>query len=188
MGKTGFNHTLVWRMLFSFTVVIFLQPFIGNAVFAAGADLSITFDEDLIYCNASYTGNAEHIAQVLNEGTEVTLVWNIDVYGIREYWLNKGVGGVTVSHSVVPDLVSRKWHLIDRTSGISRFVDSLQDAISFLTQLERFPVIDRSLLEKGQQYRLRFTLEEHLGFVEEGWFSRWWGYEKTKYNLDFTNP
>ncbi len=187
MGRTRVDRPPARRIVFVLACVTCLLA-ISAPVFAASVDISVSLDENLVYCNATYEGNIERISQALNDGTEVSLIWNIDVQGVRTYWLNENIGGVVVKHSVVPDLVSRNWRLIDRTSGISRLTHSLEDAIAFLTHLKHFPVIDRSLLEKGRQYRLSLTLEEHLGTGDDRWFTRWWGYEKTDASLDFTNP
>jgi len=167
---------------------ICLQLVMSTSIFAANIDTSLTLDEDLVYCNAKYTGNNKRIAKVLSEGSEVTLIWHIHVLGIRKYWLNNGIGGVVVKRQVIPDLVSRTWELIDQTSGITHRVGNLDDVITFLSNLKRFPVMDRTLLEHGNQYRLSITLEEHLGAVDNNWFTRWWGYEQTEAVLDFSNP
>jgi len=169
-------------------LAICLQLGLISSASAASVDMSLTLDEDLVYCNAEYTGDIKRIANALSEGTAVTLVWNINVLGVRKYWLNAEIGGVVVRRRVVPDLVSRNWELVDQTSGITRRVGNLDDAILFLSNLKRFPVIDRALLEHGRRYRLELTLEEHLGTVDNNWFTRWWGYEQTEASLDFTNP
>jgi len=168
-------------------VAISLQLFMSLPVFAASVEASLSLDDNLVYCSAAYRGNGKRISGALSEGTEVTLVWKLNVLGIREYWLNKGIGGVVVKRRVVPDLVSRTWELIDQTSGITYRVGNLAVAVAFLSNLRRFPVMDRALLEQGQKYHLSLTIEEHLGVVDYNWFTRWWGYEKTKSGLDFTN-
>jgi len=169
-------------------IAVFLPLFMSTPVFAASVETRLSLDSGLVYCTAAYRGNSKRIAAALSEGTEVTLIWNINIQGIRKYWLNDGIGGVIVRRHVVPDLVSRTWELIDQTSGITHRVERLDIAVAFLSNLMRFPVIDRALLEKGDRYRLDLTIEEHLGAVDNNWFTRWWGYEKTETSLDFKNP
>jgi hypothetical protein len=98
------------------------------------------------------------------------------------------VASVRIERQVVPDLVTRKWMLADLTTGIHRRTGSLDDALAFLTRLQHFPVIDRSLLQPGKNYLLEIQLEEVKGEIERGWWTRLWGNEQTTGTLVFSLP
>jgi len=151
-------------------------------------NVTANFSGGVVSCNVSMEHSRKHIAKVLREGTEVSVHWEIDVAAIREYWLNRAVATVAVDRRVVPDLVSRSWRLIDITSGISRRVFNLEKAVRFLTHLNRFPVIDRSLLEAGHRYRLEVAMEENEGGPERGWLSTWLGSGSGEASAEFALP
>ncbi len=163
-----------------------------GAGMAAHADpavnVTVHFSGSVVSCNVSMEHSRKHVAKVLREGTEVGVHWEIDVAAIRKYWLNRAVATVAVDRRVVPDLVSRSWQLIDITSGISRRVFSLDKAVRFLTHLNRFPVIDRSLLEAGGRYRLDVAIEESEGGPERGWLSTWLGSGSSEASAEFALP
>lgn len=153
-------------------------------------DLKLEKGSSIVFCDASLSDNAKHISRILHEGTEVTFVWEINIDAVRQYWLNQNVATVQVERRVVPDLVSQSWQLIDVTSGISRRVFDVKQALDFLTHLQHFPVIDRSLLEVGKPYRMTVSLEEREGADRGGWLSRLhlWGYNTLEKGLNFTLP
>ena len=157
----------------------------------AGQDavtLHADIEQDVIYCDVQLGQNLQSLVAALNDGTQVTFTWTIKVYEVKPYWLDSEVASVHVVHQVVPDLVTRRWLLADRTTGIHRRTGSLQDAVDFLTQLQHFPVIDRSLLSPGKNYRLEIQLEEDKGEIERGWWTRLWGHEQTTGTLAFSLP
>jgi len=157
----------------------------------AGPDavaLHVDVEKDVIYCDVQLGQNPEALAAALNDGTQVTFTWTVKVYEVKPYWIDSQVASVHVVHQVIPDLVTRRWLLADRTSGIHRRTGSLDEAMAFLTQLQHFPVIDRSLLSPGKHYRLEIQVEEDKGEIERGWWARLWGHEQTTGTLAFSIP
>ncbi|MDX8412033.1 MAG: DUF4390 domain-containing protein [Mariprofundaceae bacterium] len=167
-------------------------PF-SHAAMAASVDLGLRLEPKLVKFQASVVTDPQRqrIEQALREGSVATMTWNIDIESVRRYWLNKGAANVSITRRVVPDLVSRTWSLVDVSGGVERRVSDVDAAMVFLTHLDEFPIIDRSLLEAGQRYRLRLSLEVRLGRPPGNWFERWaghwWGYEQIEAALDFTN-
>jgi len=149
---------------------------------------TVGFSADVVSCDAFLENENPRLLKVLREGTEISVTWEINVQVVRRYWLNRTIATVTISHRVVPDLVSRSWRLVDLTSGISQRVFDLKQAVRFLTQLERFPVIDRSLLEKGWRYRMKVEAEENEGNAERSWLSGWLGYNRIVTGVEFVLP
>jgi len=110
------------------------------------------------------------------------------VEAVRVYWLNRTVASIEINRRVVPDLVSRSWQLIDLTTGISRRVFDMDEALRFLTRLERFPVVDRSLLENNHLYHLEVAVDENEGSGRRSWLSTWLGSNRSKAATDFVLP
>jgi len=150
--------------------------------------LQIELDQQVIYCDMEWPGADNSLAQALQSGIAVTFVWHVQISEVQEYWLNKSIADIKVSRRVVPDLLSRKWLLEDEASGISRQVVSLQEAIQFLTRLEHFPVLDRTLLSVNTPYRISIAIEEHEGEINESWWFTLWKPGQFKMQKDFSLP
>jgi hypothetical protein len=151
-------------------------------------ELHADIEPDVIYCDVQLGQNPDALAATLKDGTQVTFTWTVKVYEVKPYWFDSEVASVRIERQVVPDLVTRKWMLADLTTGIHRRTGSLDDALAFLTRLQHFPVIDRSLLQPGKNYLLEIQLEEVKGEIERGWWTRLWGNEQTTGTLVFSLP
>lgn len=144
---------------------------ISTALSAPRADImEITYDDRVIYCSVDRVDISDQAILALNQGTPVTFVWNISIEEVADYWLNSTVGEVTIARQAIPDLISKSLIISDARSGISRRVDSIDDAIEFLSGLNHFPIIDRSLLKPGLRYNIQVKFH-----IQEGQFSdTWW--------------
>lgn len=132
--------------------------------------MEITYDDKVIYCSVNRVDISDQAILALNQGTPVTFVWNITIEEVTDYWLNNSVGEITIARQAVPDLISKSLIISDAKNGISRRVDSIDDAIEFLSGLDRFPILDRSLLEPN----VRYSIEVQF-YIQEGQFSdTWW--------------
>ncbi len=180
-----FAHPLLVRLLSSTFLCICMST---DALASPAVDVTVKVGDKLISCNASMSNSRKRISAILHEGTDVSIHWEINVEAVRVYWLNRKVASIDINRRVVPDLVSQNWQLIDLTSGISRRVFDMQEAVRFLTHLDHFPVIDRSLLEKGHVYRMEISVEENEGGARRSWLSTWLGSSSSKTSTDFTLP
>ncbi len=135
--------------------------------------MAVNIGSKLVSCDAQVHYDQQHLAKVLREGAEITVSWEITVGEHRKYWFKRTVATLDVKRQVIPDLVSRSWLLVDITSGISQRVFSLDQAIQFLTHLQHFPVIDRSILSSGHRYRMDITANEIEGDGHRNWISTW---------------
>jgi len=151
-------------------------------------DLSVAVQGDVLSCNAVILDPPKGMSRALTEGSEISVEWKISVSIERKYWLDNSVADVLVNRHVVPDLVSRSWMLEDLTSGITRRVFSLEEAIRFLTILSDFPVVDRSLLSSGQAYVVAVTLSEREGKRPDDFWASWFGGKSGKAATEFLMP
>jgi len=161
---------------------------IAHAQAAAGMDVSLAIKGDVLSCDTTLAEPPEGMRLALSEGSEVSIEWEIKVAIERKYWLNKTVASVLVNRHVIPDLVSRSWTLEDLTSGISRRVFSLDEAIGFLTGLSGFPVLDSSLLTSGQAYVVSVSVSEREGSGQENPWTSWYGAKGGSIVTDFRMP
>ncbi len=185
-------HSPLMKRHLSFSViwligVVYLS--VGAVAYAeSDAHMTVDIGSKIVSCDVHLRYDQKHIAKVLREGTEISVSWEISVGAIRKYWLNRTVATVIVKRRVVPDLVSRSWQLIDVTSGISQRVFNLKQAVQFLTRLEHFPVIDRSLLEGGHHYRMDIKVYEKEGDAKRSWISAWLSSSNVEISAEFVLP
>ena len=162
------------------------------AAFPAYADSNISMQVDVgekvVFCEASLVADADRLARVLTDGTEVGIDWVVSIEQVQPYWLNSEAATVYVRRRAIPDLVSQSWQLLDRSTGITQRTTDVRSAVHFLLHLDHFSVLDRSLLEAGESYVMRVRLEERQGHEEEGWIANWWGYDASEVEAGFTLP
>jgi len=162
----------------------------ANVALAADplSTFEVTADEQVIYCSIGPVHAGERIRQALSEGTPVSFIWKISVKAPVDWWLDDDVGTVTIVRQAVPDLISRSWKLVDINSGISHQTYSLEEAINFLTRLNRFPALDRSLLTAGVTYSFSVELRVQEGELSDSWWSGLFKFNKQLAQEDITLP
>ncbi len=174
------------------TALSWLALWLGLAATAMAATGGIALKLDVsgkvIACDARADFDAARIARVLDEGTQVGVDWDIEVAAVRRYWLDATLAEVTVKRRVRPDLVSRSWLLMDETTGITRRVFDVREAVRFLVRLDHFPVLDRSLLEHARPYRMTVTARKTEGDAERGWLATWLGRGSLEASAAFSLP
>ena len=161
---------------------------VPHAHAASGLDMKVAMKKDVLTCTATLTQVPMGMRQALKEGTEISVEWKVNVAIERKYWLNNTVASVLVNRHVVPDLVSRTWTLEDMASGITRRAFSLDEAVRFLTRLNDFPVVDRSLLTPGQIYVVAVTVSEWEGNKQGNIWTSWFGPKSGSATSEFRMP
>lgn len=150
--------------------------------------LQIDRDELVVYCDAIWPADVAHVRETLRSGIAMTVIWHLTLSRSRQYWPDEEIADIEVVRHVRPDLLSRRWVLEDRSTGIVRSVNRLNEAISFLTRLRHYPVVDRSLLESGQLYDLEVSLQSFDGKQMEGWWRRLLRGDDFTASLSFREP
>lgn len=155
------------------TAAVVSMLFQANIAFSAPSlsPLEISADHEVIYCTTGPVPTTDRVKQALNEGTPVTFSWDIIIDEVNDYWVDDSIGSITVVRQAVPDLISKSWLLTDTSSGISQRVYSVDEAIRFLSRLQNFPTLDRSLLTSGTLYSFRIKLHVHEGELSDSWWS-----------------
>jgi len=150
--------------------------------------LNIQIDQKVIYCSARITVTDDTFALAMKDGIPVTTEWHIQVGKVRDYWINERIADITVIRRAKPDLLTRNWLLTDTSSGISRRIYHIEDAIRFLSDLENFPVLDRSLLLPDTLYRISVTIKVHAGEANTAWWANLWKPAAASMQQDFSLP
>jgi hypothetical protein len=172
---------LIWSIVSAVVVC-------GHAGASESGDLQLDLNQQVIYCAVEWQGDSESLSQALQAGIAVTFVWQVQVSKVQDYWINETIADIQVSRRVLPDLLSRNWVLEDKASGISRRVASLPEAIHFLTRLEHFPVLDRSLLAASTPYQISISVAKQEGEINEAWWATLWKSVQFRTEKDFSLP
>ncbi|GAV20766.1 hypothetical protein MMIC_P1740 [Mariprofundus micogutta] len=183
------KHVLQCKQLkFLSVLVVVLLTALSTAYAEETGDMQIRMDQQIVYCDATLNKDEEAFSHLLKDGIPVTTVWKIKVSKLRDYWLNKKIAEIVVTHRVNPDLLSRSWMLIDETSGISRRVYSMAEVYHFLSRLENFSVLDRSLLLDHEMYQMSVVVAIKHGEINEAWWAGLWESVDLELNKEFSQP
>ena len=150
--------------------------------------LKIHLDHKVIYCTARITVADNTFSLAMQDGITVTTQWHIQIRKVRDYWLNEGIADITVIRRAKPDLLTRSWLLTDTSSGISQRVYNIGDAIRSLSNLENFPLLDRSLLLTNTLYSFSVDIKVHAGEVNTAWWANLWTPAAASMQQDFSLP
>jgi len=158
-----------------FHTCILFASLVFSSSYAQAGDLStvsIDTKQAVIYGSCTPHMQSDKLLTALQQGSSITFTWNIIIEEVSPYWLNHEVGSVQLTRQATADLVSQQWLLKDSNTGITRSTLSAQSAVHFLAELKDFPIIDKSLLEKGVDYRIKINLHIEEGQINEGWWSQ----------------
>jgi len=150
--------------------------------------LEVRMGQKVMYCAARISVADETFSLAMKDGVAVATQWRIQVGKVRDYWLNESIADITVIRRAKPDLLTRSWLLTDASSGISRRVYRIKDAIYFLSGLENFPVLDRSLLLAKTPYKISVSVEIHAEGINDAWWANLWQSTAASMQQDFSLP
>jgi len=171
--------------------VIFFLLSLTTAVSASASEASkilLSIDDQVIRCEAGPVGDTKLLREMLDQGASITVTWEFSIERVSRFWLNEKAGEVVVTRVVVSDLISRQWHLQDETAGIITDTGDANQAVRFLSYLNSFPLIDRSLLVGGEQYQISVKLHVRESDQPQAWWQRWVDFGKTVMVHRFTLP
>ncbi|MDQ6979021.1 MAG: DUF4390 domain-containing protein [Mariprofundaceae bacterium] len=159
------------------------------------AEVRVAMDATVVYSDSYSEVPQEHIRTLLNEGAIVSTSWQLSVQRHRSYWVNERIANVEIIHQVTPDLIARRWILLDVSTGISKTTRSLQHALNFLLTMKSVPVVDRSLLQQQDEllqergrYLLRVRLHVRDGVINPAAWRSLLRLGKTVGMKDFSLP
>ncbi len=96
-----------------------------------------------------------YIRQAVEQGFDLPLMFEVEVYRERRWLWDKllyhPVQRYRLSYRSFYDAV----RVLDQRSGEHRYLDSLDDALSSLSVIFNYPLLEPGALEAGETYRLR---------------------------------
>ena len=131
------------------------------------------------------------IEKTVHSGVPATFSFFINLYRVRDLWLDKQIADIKVTHTMKYDnlkkqyIVTRSWE-----SGKTLAAKSFDEAKKLMTEVDSLVIVPLDRLEKGKQYQIRakaelskLTLPFYLHYVL--FFVSLWDFETDWYTIDF---
>lgn len=110
-------------------------------VFQLEARLDLKFSEDAL--------------EALRSGVPLIILINIEVLKDRSWWWDKTVAELEQGYLLLYHALSEKYIIHNLNSGAQKNYASLRAALSSLSNINDFPLIDKNLLVEGDNYYAR---------------------------------
>jgi len=112
-----------------------------NNVFHLDANLDLKFSDDAL--------------EALRSGVPLIVLVNIEVQKDRNWWWDKTIAELEQGYLLLYHALSEKYIIHNLNSGAQQNFISLNAALHSLSNIREFPLIDKNLLEEGDDYYVR---------------------------------
>ena len=179
---------------FLIPILILTAAFPGGAFGQEAALTNIivtnTRDDLLVYLNVE-GAFTEEMKEAILSGVPATFSFIIRLYMARNFWLDKEMADLEVTHTIKYDNLKKEFDV--RRSwekSRSRTTKSFAEARQWMSEIDSLPIAALSQLRKDTQYQLRLkaelsevTLPFYLHYVL--FFVSLWDFETDWYTIDF---
>jgi hypothetical protein len=149
-----------------------------------------TRDDLLVYLNVE-GAFTEEMKEAILSGVPATFSFLIRLYQARNFWLDKEMADLEVTHTIKYDNLKKEFEV--RRSwekDQSRTTKSFAEARKWMSEIDSLSIVPLSELRKDTQYQLRLkaelsevTLPFYLHYVL--FFVSLWDFETDWYTIDF---
>ena len=177
-------------MLLSSLLVV--MPVVGFAQDAKLTNIIVTNTRDnlLLYLTVK-DAFPPKIENTIQSGVPATFSFFINLYKVRDLWLDKKVADLKITHSIKYDNLKKEYTVTRSWQGNRPLVvKSFDEAKKLMTEVDSLVIVPLKRLEKGKQYQLsakaelsKLTLPFYLHYVL--FFVSLWDIETDWYTIDF---
>lgn len=145
---------LVVALLFYFT------PATGFAdnFFITGIHTRLQDDVYLLSANIEYR-LTENVIEALNNGVPITVQLNIEIQRKRRWWLDVDMAALEQRYQLRYHALSHQYLVQNINSGAFYAFPNLDAALDNLGELKDFPLLDKQLVEEGEEYEILLHTE-----------------------------
>lgn len=93
--------------------------------------------------------------EALRSGVPLIILLNIEVLKDRDWWWDKTIAELEQGYLLLYHALSEKYIIHNLNSGAQKNYISLNAALHSLSNIREFPLIDKNLLEQGDNYYAR---------------------------------
>lgn len=121
--------------------IISAETTLNKNVFQLDAKIELNFSDDAL--------------EALRSGVPLIILVNIEVLKDRNWWWDKTIAELEQGYLLLYHALSEKYIIHNLNSGAQKNYISLNTALHSLSKLNEFPLIDKNLLEEGDEYYAR---------------------------------
>lgn len=121
--------------------ILAAETILKNHVFHLDANMDLKFSDDAL--------------EALRSGVPLIVLVNIEVQKDRNWWWDKTIAELEQGYLLLYHALSEKYIIHNLNSGAQQNFTSLNTALYFLSNIRDFPLIDKNLLEEGDDYYVR---------------------------------
>jgi len=102
-----------------------------------------------------------YIASAFEKGFDLPISMQVDVIRYRDYWFNEALVTIRQQYLLQYHAILDSVTLMNVNAGSRQHFSSLKDALSFLTVLDNYPLLDNHALNKEEKYNaiLQFGID-----------------------------
>jgi hypothetical protein len=156
-------------------------------------DISVINSWDHCILSFSVTGCFnEDMKKAIDNGIDTTFTFYVELYEIREFWWDRQVADLNVSHNIKYDNLKKVYtvKLSEKDDKIF-YVDDFDKAKKLMSEIRGLGITRLHNLQKGNRYQVRMmaeldkiTLPFYLHYVF--FFLSLWDFETDWYTMDFS--
>ena len=121
--------------------ILSAETTLNKNVFQLDAKIELNFSDDAL--------------EALRSGVPLIILVNIEVLKDRNWWWDKTIAELEQGYLLLYHALSEKYIIHNLNSGAQKNYISLNTALHSLSKLNKFPLIDKNLLEEGDEYYAR---------------------------------
>ena len=156
-------------------------------------DISVINSWDHCILSFSVTGCfTEEMKKAIENGINTTFTFYIELYEIRDFWWDRQIADLSVSHHIKYDNL-KKFYTVTLSEKDNKvfYVEDFDKAKKLMSEIRGFGVTKLHNLQKGKRYQVRMmaeldkiTLPFYLDYVF--FFLSLWDFETDWYMVDFS--
>jgi len=170
-----------------------LLPTTLKAEDACIKDIAVINSWDHCILSFSVTGCfTEEMKEAIDNGIDTTFTFYIELYEIREFWWDRQIADLSVSHNIKYDNLKKVYTVtLSEKDNKVFYVEEFDKAKKLMSEIKGFGITRLHNLQKGKRYQVRMmaeldkiTLPFYLDYVF--FFLSLWDFETDWYTVDFS--
>lgn len=144
--------------LLALLVYIAPLPALAENFFITGIHTRLQDSVYLLDANIEYR-LTENVLEALNNGVPITLQIDIEIERKRRWWLDAEVASLQQRYQILYHALSHQYLLQNINSGAFYAFHTLDAALQTIGNLQDFPLLDKQLIEEGEEYEVLLHAE-----------------------------
>ena len=185
------------KLITQFFLLLFIIVFISNVTYARKAGLQdIVWDKidgNLIVSFKLKGVFSSQLNEVVLNGTPVTFTFFVNLYQVRDLWVDKKTVNIKIDHMMKYNILQEKF-IMKRSWRIDEVLitESFAEAQKAMTEISNLKVLPFDWLENDGRYQIGIKAELSKANLPHNlrsafFFSPSWGFETDWYILDFNH-